>query len=574
MHDVEQTRDRRILIVDDNGAIHDDFRKILAGGDLPPHLDDMEASLFQEKASVGPQLRYLVDDAYQGREALRKVVKAIEIGKPFDLAFVDMRMPPGWNGAETIERIWQVDPDLQIVICTAYSDYSWQELFERFGGSDNLLILKKPFDNTEVQQLAVALTEKRELARRARLRTDELERMVEERTAALAEKDEQLRQKQKLEAIGSLAGGVAHEFNNLLQGIRGYNQFAMDELDPDCQPYQDLRQAMMAVDRAASLTRQLLNFSRQESFSKTVVDVNEVVDSVIKMTQPVIGERIETRVRLGHDLGTVIADPTMLQQALMNLCINARDAMPTGGQLIIRTDMMTASEMYAAIHPDVRPGSYARIIITDTGCGMPADVKQRIFEPFFTTKEVGKGTGLGLAMVYGVVTEHDGAVHVYSEPGEGTTFRIYLPLQDAPPACPAASVIEGPRGGTETILVAEDEQLVRDTAVRVLQQAGYLTLEAEDGEEAVRLFEENKGIVSLAVLDLVMPRMSGRDAYTRMRQIDPSIEAVFCTGYDPQANQVATGADEEVEVIEKPFQPEVLLHAIREALDAPLGSPA
>jgi len=573
MPSLEQTRSRRVLIVDDNRAIHDDFRKILEVECCRSGLAGREAALFGESVPASRRFSYRIDDAYQGREALRKVVEALETGEPYDLAFVDMRMPPGWDGTETIQRIWQVDPGLQIVICTAYSDYSWQDLFERLGGSDNLLILKKPFDNTEVQQLAVALTEKRELARRAKLRRDELEQLVEERTAALAEKDEQLRQKQKLEAIGALAGGVAHEFNNLLQGIRGYSQFAMDELDPEAQPYQDLRQAMMAVDRAATLTRQLLDFSRRETFSKTAVDVNDMVEAVVKMIQPAIGELVETTIDLADDVGSVVADPTMLQQALMNLCINARDAMPTGGKLIIRTDTVTISDAYADIHPDVRPGSYARIILTDTGCGMSAEVKQRIFEPFFTTKEVGRGTGLGLAMVYGVVSEHEGAVHVYSEPGKGTTFRIYLPVEDAMYACPEVPT-EGPRGGTETILVAEDEPLVRNTAVRILQQAGYVTLEAENGEEAVRLFEETEESVSLAVLDLVMPRMNGRDAYARMKQIKPSIEAVFCTGYDPLANQVAAAACEEIDVIEKPFQPEALLHAVREALDAPLGTPA
>ncbi|MBC8871914.1 MAG: response regulator [Planctomycetes bacterium] len=573
MHGIDHNRERRILVIDDNRAVHDDFRKILVDNDYASHLNDIEAALFREEISANAQPKYSIVDAYQGREGLDKVVEALDMGKPFDLAFIDMRMPPGWDGAETIERIWEKDPDLQIVICTAYSDYSWPELFKRLGGSDNLLILKKPFDNTEVQQLAVALTEKRDLARKARLRTDELEQMVEERTAALREKDEQLRQKQKLEAIGSLAGGVAHEFNNLLQAIRGYNQFAMDQLSADDQAYQDLQQSLVATDRAAALTRQLLNFSRRESLSKTAVDLNDVVQAVVKMMQPVIGERIQICTDLDNEIGTVLADPTMLQQALMNLSINSRDAMPEGGKLIVRTDTIAISEMYADTHPDVRPGHYARIIITDTGHGMSPEVRQRIFEPFFTTKEVGKGTGLGLAMVYGVVTEHTGAVHVYSEPGEGTTFRIYLPLQDAPTACPVVPM-EGPQGGTETILVAEDEPLVRDTAIRILRQAGYVTLAAENGEEAVRLFEENSEIVSLALLDLVMPRMSGRDAFTRMKQINPAIEAIFCTGYDPLANQATAIASDEAEVIEKPFQPEALLHAIRNTLDAPLGIPA
>jgi PAS domain S-box-containing protein len=390
------------------------------------------------------------------------------------------------------------------------------------------------------------------------------QRMAEE---ALRKKDEQFRQAQKMEAVGTLAGGVAHEFNNLLQAIQGYTRYAMEGLAEEDERFQDLQQVLNASHRAATLTKQLLGFGRRQVLELTDIDPNSLVQDLVKMLRPLIGEHISIDLRLGANVAFVNADASHMQQLLMNLCVNARDAMPEGGQLLIKTENLQLSEAYCDVHPDVKPGRYLLLTVADTGAGIPPDVKEHIFEPFFTTKEVGKGTGLGLAMVYGVVQQHGGAIQVYSEPGIGTTFKIYLPTVDSAAETSVIPICRNSRGGTETILIAEDDPMVRDLAVRVLGKAGYQTITAADGEEAVRLFEANRDIISLALLDVVMPRLSGRDAFHRIKAIKPSVQAVFCTGYDPEMAQVGFVMDDCFRLIQKPFDPEVLLETIRELLD-------
>ena len=566
--------ERRILIIDDNRAVHDDFQKILADDDEAAGLDEMEAEVLGERDVPARALAYGLDHAHQGRTALEMVVRAKEAGRPYHVAFVDMRMPPGWDGIETVERIWKEDPDLQVVICTAYSDYSWSELFTRLGGGDNLLVLRKPFDTSEVQQLAAALTQKRHLAAQAALTTHELERAVEQRTAELREKEKQLHRKQRLESVGSLAGGVAHEFNNLLQAIQGFTKFAMEQLPPEGEPYRDLTQVVDAADRAAAITRQLLDFSRRQPVERTSVELADLVSSTADMLQPVLGEHVQLDARNDAPEPTaVMADPGAIEQALMNLCINARDAMPSGGRIRIRTTSVVIPSRRGRKNPrpNLKPGPYAVLAVEDEGFGMTPDVVERIFDPFFTTKEVGQGTGLGLATVFGIVEQHDGAILVDSEPGKGTTFKIYLPVETsaAPEPLPTD---EKPRGGSETILIAEDEQVIRQVAARILNKAGYATVQAEDGEQAVRLLAERRDEIAAVLLDVVMPGMSGREVYRHMRQEYPEMKAAFCTGYDPDARQVSFIQEEEgVPLVQKPFSSNVLLRTVRELLD---GLPA
>jgi signal transduction histidine kinase len=409
--------------------------------------------------------------------------------------------------------------------------------------------------------------ERRQAEHAIRQLNEELEQRVKDRTAELEKRDHQLRQAQKMEAIGTLAGGIAHEFNNLLQAIQGYTRYAMEGLDAEGERHKDLQQVIQASDRATALTRQLLGFSRREVLQMSDIEPNALVSSLVKMLRPLIGEHIKIELMLGENIGVVHADPGHLQQMLMNLCVNARDAMPGGGRLTIKSEDVRLTEAYCDYHHDIQPGRYLLLTVADTGCGMPPEVRDHIFEPFFTTKEVGKGTGLGLAMVYGMVRQHRGAIRVYSEVGIGTTFRIYLPTIDhasdalTPPAPKPAS------GGTETILVAEDDPLVRELAVRMLQRAGYQTITAADGEEAVGVFEDNVDRVALALLDVVMPRLNGRDAFQRMKAIKPTLPAVFCSGYDPQMAHVGLATDEEMRLIQKPFDPQLLLATIREVLD-------
>ena len=265
----------------------------------------------------------------------------------------------------------------------------------------------------------------------ATTRTERIQRLVDQRTAELRKKDDQLRQSQKLEAVGSLAGGIAHEFNNLLQAIGGYTRYAMEGLKPEEQPHQDLQNVLQAADRATALTRQLLSFSRRQTVERKECGANQMVADVTKMLRPLLGEQIELKVILGSDVGTIFADAGSFQQVLLNLCLNARDAMPSGGQIVVKTERVDVSPAFAELYTNLKPGGYVELSVADTGVGMTADVRERIFEPFFTTKPVGKGTGLGLSMVYGIVEQHEGAIHVYSEPNLGTTFKIYLPVVEA-----------------------------------------------------------------------------------------------------------------------------------------------
>lgn len=385
----------------------------------------------------------------------------------------------------------------------------------------------------------------------------------------LHKKDQQLRQQQKLEAVGSLAGGVAHEFNNLLQAIVGYTDFALDGLSPQEQRFQDLEQVMKAAQRATTLTRQLLSFSRRQPLERVQVDVKAAVAELMKMARPLIGADIELQTVFAQGTRPILADPGQLQQMLLNLCINARDAMPKGGRVMLRVEPTELTEAYCQGHSSLKPGRYLLISVSDNGCGMAPEVKERIFEPFFTTKEVGKGTGLGLAMVYGMVLQHQGSIQVYSEPDAGTTFRIYFPMVEThTELLTREAANDTPPGGSETILIADDEPMVRELLVRVLSRAGYRVLVARDGEDALKVFMEHVGIISLALLDVVMPKKGGNVVYHRLKEIQPDLQVLFCSGHDPTMDQTEVISEQGLPFIQKPFDPRDLLQKVRKALDS------
>jgi PAS domain S-box-containing protein len=379
----------------------------------------------------------------------------------------------------------------------------------------------------------------------------------------------QLLQAQKMEAVGQLAGGVAHDFNNILQAILGHTQFAREGLPADDPRCEDLEEIRKGAERAATLTRQLLAFSRRQIMQAKDLDINNLIDGLLKMVRRIIGEDIQLEFASGHRLGTVHADPGQMEQVLMNLCVNARDALPGGGTLTIETENGLINGEYCETHAWAREGPYNLISVTDTGQGMNEGIARRAFEPFFTTKEVGKGTGLGLATVYGIVKQHDGMINVYSEVGKGTTFKIYLPIV-ARRATEIGSKIEGRvRGGTETILLAEDDEGVRGLIERVLQEGGYSVLIARDGQEALDLFEVHAGEISLALLDVIMPRMGGREAGDRIREANPDVRIVYTSGYSANGVHTRFALDEGVDLIQKPCDPQTLLRRIREVLDRP-----
>ena len=382
--------------------------------------------------------------------------------------------------------------------------------------------------------------------------------------------EQQLRQAQKMEAVGRLAGGVAHDFNNLLTIISGYGGLLLEH-PGTIEPLRGyVNEISNASGRAASLTRQLLAFSRQQVLAPRVLGLNAVVANIEKMLKRLIGEDINLVTILGESLWPVKADPGQLEQVLLNLALNARDAMPNGGVLTIETANVEMDSTSAQSHPPLSPGPYVLLAISDTGIGMDAETQARIFDPFFTTKEKGKGTGLGLATVYGIVKQSGGYIWVYSEVGKGTTFKIYLPRteEEVEESGPGRSGVEALQG-TETLLLVEDEDVVRALVRNVLKEKGYRVLEASRGEEALELAEQYWGPIDLLVTDVVMPQMGGRELARRLVSLHPQIKVLYISGYTDNPSWYQGGLDSGVAFLQKPFSPEALAHKVREVLGGP-----
>ncbi|HET8654184.1 MAG TPA: ATP-binding protein [Longimicrobiaceae bacterium] len=380
---------------------------------------------------------------------------------------------------------------------------------------------------------------------------------------ALREREEELRQAQKMEAIGRLAGGVAHDFNNLLTVISGQAQLLRDEPGDADEALTSLEEILQAADRASGLTRQLLAFSRRQVLEPRVLELNAVVSGVERMLRRLIGEDVQLSVSLAPEAGRVEADPGQLEQVLMNLSVNARDAMPGGGTLTLTT----AAAVVGDGADGLAPGRYAVLHVRDTGGGMTPETISHIFEPFFTTKEQGKGTGLGLSTVYGIVKQSGGAVRVDSELGRGTTFEVFLPQCDAPlPGVDARDWVGGPQSGTETVLLAEDDQAVRTLARQILTRRGYRVIEASDGWEAIRLCDAHPGRVDLLLTDVVMPGLGGRELAERLRRRRPELAVLYMSGY-PDEELARHGLHERgVALLQKPFGPTALADRVREML--------
>jgi len=380
---------------------------------------------------------------------------------------------------------------------------------------------------------------------------------------------QQVLQSQKMEAVGRLAGGIAHDFNNLLTVITSYSDLLLEDLAPDDGKRDDLEQVRKAADVAAALTRQLLAFSRQQVVEPRVVSLNVVVEGLQKILRRVIGEDIDLTTTLAPDLGPVRADVGQLEQVLMNLAVNARDAMPTGGRLTVETANVEHDPEFARDREAAAVRRFAMLAVTDTGCGMDEATKARIFEPFFTTKEPGKGTGLGLATVYGIVKQAGGFIWVYSEPGQGTSFKIYLPQVDAPAErATAATGTPLPRG-TETVLLVEDAAAVRAVTKQVLERQGYTVVEASDGEVALRLAQRERGPIRLLLTDVVMPRVSGRELAEQLTRARPDLKVLYASGYTDDSVVRHGILELGTAYLQKPFSPESLARKVRDVLDAP-----
>jgi len=666
----------RILLVDDNPSIHEDVRKVLAPANPNTGIDaEAEALLFGPVAERHHQ-RFQIDSAYQGQEALAMVQNASEAGLPYALALVDVRMPPGWDGVETIEQLWKADPQLQIVICTAYSDYSWEEITQKLGMSDSLVILKKPFDNIELQQLAHALTTKWNLTQQARLQLADLDVLVLQRTQELRAANEklkseveersaaetalrrseerfakafhaspiamailplreevfldvngafltmtqrsreevvghascdlkvwgellknvketiarqnvssvrdihcqvqtskgdlreacafvevfelesapflllilqditdrtrlesQLRHAQKMEAIGQLAAGVAHDFNNILTVIQGHAQMRLLKPGLEKDVASSLKQVAHAADRATALTRQLLAYSRRQIMQLRPVRLDAIVRDMRDMLARLLPENIKLECTL--DEASALADVSNIEQVVLNLAVNARDAMVAGGHLSIVTAMVQIESVDADRNPEARKGSFTRLKVSDTGCGMDENTRAHIFEPFFTTKEQGKGTGMGLATVYGIVQQHHGWIEVTSEPGKGSTFEVFIPAAQVSPQAASPALVpantQTATGGTGTILYVEDEPLIRELAQLYLEGRGYTVLLAASGPDALRVWQEHQAKIDLLLTDVVMPNgMSGWKLAEHLLRDNPNLKVIYTSGYSEE----------------------------------------
>jgi signal transduction histidine kinase/CheY-like chemotaxis protein len=431
------------------------------------------------------------------------------------------------------------------------------------------------------RQLEVEIDERRAAEDRVRQINDDLERRVALRTAELARTVDELRreierreelerelvQSQKMEAVGRLAGGVAHDFNNLLTVILGYGEMLRDELRDNREASESCDEILRAGQRASALTSQLLAFSRRQIAVPRVLDLNHMVEQMEKMLRRVIGEDIELMIRTAPNLDAIVADPSQIDQIIMNLAVNSRDAMSHGGKLILETANVKFTDEYVGKHFEVQPGSYVMLAVSDTGTGMDGATQARIFEPFFTTKGQGKGTGLGLSIVYGIVKQAGGEIMVYSEPGHGTTFKIYFPTADEPIEERGADVAApATERGTGTILLVEDEEQVRSLTCSMLRRQGYRVLTAGSGAEALEIVRGEAEPVHLLLTDVIMPGMHGGILAQEIRRIRPEIRILYMSGYTDASVTGEILFSDDIAYIEKPFTSTTLQNKVRDAL--------
>jgi two-component system cell cycle sensor histidine kinase/response regulator CckA len=386
------------------------------------------------------------------------------------------------------------------------------------------------------------------------------------------ERADQLRQSQKMEAIGQLAGGVAHDFNNLLTAISGYSELGLRRLTDNDPLRRNLEEIKKASTRATSLTRQLLSFSRTEMLQAKVIDLNAIVGDMDTMLRRLIGEDIDLITLLEPSSCQVKADPGQIDQVIMNLAVNARDAMPRGGKLTIETGRVHLDETYALAHLAVESGTYVMLAVSDTGAGMDEETKKHLFEPFFTTKELGKGTGLGLSTVYGIVNQSGGTIWVYSELGQGTTFKVYLPVVSEPVETEIKTTAPESLQGRETVLLVEDEEMVRKLSREILEMNGYRVLSAANGEEACHVCDSYIGEIHLMITDVVMPQMSGRELAEHVVKQRPEILVLYMSGYTDDAIVRHGVLDDSMPFLQKPFTPDSFARKVRELLETlPVG---
>lgn len=695
----------RILVIDADVATHGEFRTILAFDESTRDADRGDRELFQDLPSAADPLRFEVETATHGEGGWQKTRTANASGWPFAVAFIDVQPAAGWDGVETAAQLWRVNSDLQVVLCSAASDYSWRDMVRKLGVSDRLLILRKPFDQVEVLQLAHALARKWLLARELRgqleslgtriaIRNADLERantqlraeiaernlalealraaedrfalafraspmgmvmeslpdgrfveindagvalfgrpreaiighagddiglwadpsqheglrlllragepvrhldcslrdghgqlrqvklwgeqfvwrgrdhllLIAEDVTDLASLETQLRHAQKMEAVGSLAAGVAHEFNNILTVIQGHLSLQLDRGALADDTRESLRTAFSASERAAALTRRLLTCTRQQVIAREPVDLAAVLADTRELLTRTLGEQIEQRWEMGTAQPIVEGEAGAIEQIVLNLALNARDAMPQGGKLTLRLEHLAIE---TAPHPQARPGEYARLSVIDTGWGIPAENLPRIFEPFFTTKNPGTGTGLGLAVVYAIVEKLGGWIEVDSVPGEGSTFRIYLPASTTARVEESVPFTAPVGGKPRTILIVEDEEMLIYLLHGILTMSGHDVITAPDGQTALQKWAERSAEIDLVITDMVMPGgISGRILGEMLHAAAPELPIIYTSGYSPDfagADLILTPG---VNFLPKPYTTKAVLEIVARAFGA------
>ena len=511
--------------------------------------DDPDAMALVEAALMDAHFERVIDVVPNATDGLARIA-----ANAHDVYIVDHRLPDG-TGIGLIHEAKAAGVDKPFILITGFGSGALDEAALREGAAD---YVEKHLLSTHLER-----------AIRYALRDWQGNR-------ALREREEQLRQAQKMEGIGRLAGGVAHDFNNLLTAIIGFTDLILERIDPMDPTADEVREIRKAADRAAALTRQLLAFSRRQFLDPRVMDVNETVTGLIRMVPRLLGEHIESSTRLAPHLGRVWADPSQMDQVLVNLVLNARDAMPAGGRLTIETDTLQLDEDRLRIERlSIKPGRYVMLAIIDTGTGMDDDTRTRAFEPFFTTKPHGKGTGLGLATVYGIVDQSGGAITLDSAPGRGTAVRIYLPVastlaRDEGRRAPQPAVSGG---GSETLLLVDDDDGVRQVTAEALRRRGYTVHEARSGEEAIGWVLQGGIKPQLLLTDVVMPHMSGPDLATRLLQHNPGIRVLYLSGYTDDALAVHGKYLRGVPLLQKPFTLTQLAERVRATLEMPAGAP-
>jgi PAS domain S-box-containing protein len=691
-----QAANRRILIVDDNAAIRDDFQKILCTNTENAEFEAAVAELFNvPMEEAGERTEFELGFASQGQEALELVQAAVKAEKRYAMAFMDVRMPPGWDGLETTLKLWEVDPDIQIVICTAYSDYSWDEMLAIIPKPEQLLILKKPFDAIEVLQFAQALTDKWSLLQSSRRNTDELNRTVRERTGELRRtielleaemaahkaanarfeticevsplgifmmdekqrliyankalldgssmeelpaldwharihpddrermlaqwtaieqngepfrathrycrkdgsliwanvtvtairkeerlsgymgivediteqkrRDEQLIRSQRMESIGTLASGVAHDLNNILAPILMAASILHDLVPQEARAFTSAIEK--SAQRGADIVKQVLTFARGIAGERINLQPRSLIKEVEEIVNGTFPKSITVRNSASNDLWTISGDSTQLHQVLLNLCINARDAMPEGGSLSMDAQNKVLNICDVEIHPDAKAGNYVVMSVADTGMGISPEIIEKIFDPFFTTKEVGKGTGLGLSTVMGIAKSHGGFVKVYSESGKGSTFHIYLPAtpgQQPESRLPAKPALQS--GNGEWILLVDDEDAIRTMTGIALKANGYNVLAAKDGIEALTIYAQYLNKIAVVLTDLMMPLLDGVKLTRALKEMNGDVAVIAATGQPDEVREMELEQLGVKMILQKPYSTARLLDALHHTI--------